>query len=187
MIVHDCVSFNNYPKYPKKINNKRSMETKHPSPQTTKTTSSPAFSALLGVQYLNRFDPEKSASAYNLMKCFHKSYAINDFAKTYDIAVAFSTDWLKKHPNFPYKYTGDFFASITTMFIMAKKLRPDDEQQKGIKYYYIGMYGNDSLTGSEENLAHYLTKMTYWNDIRCNLFDTPTLQILEPLERKFYE
>ncbi len=195
MIVRGCTLFNNHTKYSAQTNPVKNIQNAS-RPQRVSNVKQPSFTALKGMTFLKRFDPEKSATAYQLIKNYEKSYAIRDFAKLYNIHAAFSTDWLKKHPNFPYKNTGDYFASITTMLLVAKKATlPENPTQQEIeaykaepfKYYYIGMYGDDSLTGSEENLAYYLTRFSYWNDIRPNLCDEPQLTILDPLPKRYYE
>ncbi len=196
MIVHGCTLFNNHTKYSAQTPPVKKNVQKASRPQSVSNIKQPSFTALKGMTFLKRFDPEKSATAYELIKNYKSSYAINDFAKLYDIHAVFSTDWLKHHPNYPHKYTGDFFASITTMMIAAKKVLPENPTAKDIenykaerlKYYCIGMYGDDSLTGSEENLGYYLTRFSYWNDIKPFLSDTPDKYlILEPLEKRFYE
>ncbi len=185
MIVHGCTLFNKQTNCTQKTNNQYLQQSKC----SNKRANTVSFNALKEMRYLNRFDPEKSATAYELIKAFKLSYGIRDLIKNFDVTAFFSTEWLKKHPNFPYKYTGDFFASKTTMLLKIDAIPPKNKSRykaPPAKYFGIGMYGDNSLTGSEENIAHYLRKVTFM-DIKCNLQDDPKIMIIKPLPKKFYD
>lgn len=189
MIVHGCTGIKNYTNYANVKMNKDIKRT-----NSIQKTDSTSFSALkTPVICKGRFDPNKSASSYELYKSFLSAYATNSLFKNYEVKATFFTDWLKEHPNYPFKKSQDYFASICTMLLEAKKLPQDNSMQSKLKFkmeqpkfYYIGMYGDDSLTGAEENLSYFLQKFTYM-DILCNLEEKPRLAMLEPLEKRFFE
>ncbi len=191
MIVHGCTGIKNYTNYTTQAKPKKDSISQT---RTASIADKTSFSALkMPIIYKGRFDPTKSASAYELYKSFLSAYATNSLFKNYEVKATFFTDWLKEHPNYPFKKSKDYFASICTMLLEAKKLPQDNSMQSKLKfkmeqpkYYYIGMYGDDSLTGAEENLAYFLQKFTYM-DILCNLEDKPRLAMLEPLEKRFFE
>lgn len=195
MIVHGCSVFKNNTNnncYHKAVKNK---QPRNLSKMQTQQVNNTNFQALKGVKFERRFDPEKSAHAYELMKAFNLSFAINEIKNMYNIYAVFMTDWLTKNPNYPNKVypKGEYVASVTTMLLAAKRLPPKDAstlkqlevEAEPVMYYYIGMYG-DTLSASEDNIAHFLRKVRTW-DIKCGLTQEPKLKILEPLPKKYYD
>ena len=161
MIVHGCTSFNNS-RYSLRTNKSQNSKRTQIINNRNKV-GVPSFTALKELNFAKRFDPEKSASAYEFMKNFNLSYAIRDLCKNYDVKATITTDWYKKHPRIPHKESPYYIASLTTLLLAAKKIKPeydigtqDPADFDRERYYYVGMYGDYSITGSEENFAYFL-------------------------------
>ncbi len=189
MIVHNCTMFN-----PNRNSNLNVIKRKNKDThQVHESKNSPNFKALVDVKYLKRFDPEKSASAYELMNNFKLSYAIRELCDKYNVKATFMTEWYKDHPRIPHKSSCYYIASFTSILLACTKIKPDYDLATRDpsdfyreRYYYVGMFGDNSITESEEEMAYYLKKIPY-SSILCNMTREPNMFIAEPLRRPYYE